>query len=233
MTATQYLAVRYGRNTNSQPYGARSADAAEQLGDERKQFNSINLNHNWVLGGSKLNEFIFQYADFANAISANSLDPYHHVPERRLDRRRTSTRRSRRSRRSISSVMTSPGTSPDGRPRPRLQGRRELHQRAAAFHHVQHRHGRLRLHASDANDINGPISNVTLNGGDGRRQHPELAVRDLHPGRLAPDRSPDAESWFPLRLQRRLGDRPVQEPELRDPPERGTRRTSRGHAGVP
>jgi outer membrane receptor protein involved in Fe transport len=28
-----------------------------------------------VLGGAKLNEFIFQFADFANAISANSLDP--------------------------------------------------------------------------------------------------------------------------------------------------------------
>ena len=28
-----------------------------------------------MLGGSKLNEFIFQYADFGNAITANSLDP--------------------------------------------------------------------------------------------------------------------------------------------------------------
>jgi outer membrane receptor protein involved in Fe transport len=30
-----------------------------------------------VLGGGKLNEFIFQYADFANAITANSGDPQH------------------------------------------------------------------------------------------------------------------------------------------------------------
>ncbi len=39
------------------------------------------MNHNWVLGGSKLNEFIFQYADFANNITANSQDPYELFPD--------------------------------------------------------------------------------------------------------------------------------------------------------
>jgi Carboxypeptidase regulatory-like domain/TonB dependent receptor len=76
MTATQYLAVRYGRNTNSQPYGADPLVPPSGWGTSENSFNSINVNHNWVLGGSKLNEFIFQYADFANAIGANSLDPY-------------------------------------------------------------------------------------------------------------------------------------------------------------
>ena len=47
------------------------------------EFNSFNVNHNWVLGGSKLNEFIFQYADFANAITANSARPDRDLPERR------------------------------------------------------------------------------------------------------------------------------------------------------
>ena len=75
MTATQYLAVRYGRNTNSQPYGADPLVPPSGWGTSSNSFNSINLNHNWVLAGSKLNEFIFQYADFANAITANSLDP--------------------------------------------------------------------------------------------------------------------------------------------------------------
>ena len=75
MTATQYLAVRYGRNTNSQPYGADPLIPPSGWGQSSNEFNSINLNHNWVLGGARLNEFIFQYADFANAITANSLDP--------------------------------------------------------------------------------------------------------------------------------------------------------------
>jgi outer membrane receptor protein involved in Fe transport len=77
---SQYLSVRYGRNTNSQPYGAGPQATVNNWGVSENTFNSINVNHNWVLGGSKLNEFIFQYADFGNAISANSLDPYQIFP---------------------------------------------------------------------------------------------------------------------------------------------------------
>ena len=70
-----YLAVRYGRNTNSQPYGADPRTVFSGWGQSANTFNSINANHNLVLGGSKLNEIIVQYADFGNAITANSLDP--------------------------------------------------------------------------------------------------------------------------------------------------------------
>ncbi len=80
LNASQYLAVRYGRNTNSQPYGADPLVPPSGWGTSTNNFNSINLNHNWVLGGSKLNEFIFQYADFGNAITANSLDPNRSFP---------------------------------------------------------------------------------------------------------------------------------------------------------
>ena len=80
VTASQYLAVRYGRNTNSQPYGAAPNVPPNGWGTSENSFNSINLNHNWVIGGSKLNEFIFQYADFRNHIGANSQDPYELFP---------------------------------------------------------------------------------------------------------------------------------------------------------
>jgi outer membrane receptor protein involved in Fe transport len=80
LTAAQYLAVRYGRNTNSQPYGADPRVPPSGWGTSKNSFNSINLNHNWVLGGSKLNEFIFQYADFSNNIGANSGDPQEIFP---------------------------------------------------------------------------------------------------------------------------------------------------------
>jgi hypothetical protein len=75
INAAQYLAVRYGLNTNSQPYGVSPQSPPSGWGESANEFNSINVNHNWVLGGSKLNEFIFQYADFSNSITANSLDP--------------------------------------------------------------------------------------------------------------------------------------------------------------
>ena len=80
LTPTQYLTVRYGRNTNSQPYGAGPQAVVNNWGVSANTFNSINANHNWVLGGSRLNEFIFQYADFGNAITANSLDPFQQFP---------------------------------------------------------------------------------------------------------------------------------------------------------
>jgi hypothetical protein len=75
LAAAQYLSVRYGRNNNSQPYGASPSNTPDNWGDSSNKLNSINLNHNWVLGGSKLNEFIFQYADFANNIAARSNEP--------------------------------------------------------------------------------------------------------------------------------------------------------------
>ena len=73
LSAAQYLSVRYGRNNNSQPYGAAPNSTPDNWGDSKNKFNSINLNHNWVLGGSKLNEFIFQFADFSNHIAARSV----------------------------------------------------------------------------------------------------------------------------------------------------------------
>ena len=72
ITPSQYLSVRYGRNTNSQVYGATTRRVTDSWGDSTNKFNSINMNHNWVLGGSKLNEFVFQYADFGNNVTART-----------------------------------------------------------------------------------------------------------------------------------------------------------------
>ena len=80
MAANQYLSARYGRNQNSQPSGANAKTPVNGWGNSENEFNSFNVNHNWVLAGTRLNEFIFQYADFANHISANSSDPYQVFP---------------------------------------------------------------------------------------------------------------------------------------------------------
>jgi hypothetical protein len=82
MNAAQYLSVRYGFNNNSQPYGAARLSTFDNWGDSSNKFNSINLNHNWVMGGAKLNEFIFQYADFRNNISSRSSEPNQTFPNR-------------------------------------------------------------------------------------------------------------------------------------------------------
>jgi outer membrane receptor protein involved in Fe transport len=80
LNAAQYLSVRYGYNQNSQPYGTTPNSPPNSWGVSTNKFQSINLNHNWVVGGSRLNEFIFQYATFKNAITANSLDPRQSFP---------------------------------------------------------------------------------------------------------------------------------------------------------
>ncbi len=80
LTASQYLSVRYGRNTNSQVYGAATRSVPDNWGDSTNKFNSINLNHNWVLGGGALNEFVFQYADFDNHVAARTGDPQQTFP---------------------------------------------------------------------------------------------------------------------------------------------------------
>jgi TonB dependent receptor len=80
LNASQYLSVRYARNNNSQPYNAAPNSTFDNWGDSLNKFNSINLNHNAVLGGSKLNEFIFQYADFANTVASRSNRPNESFP---------------------------------------------------------------------------------------------------------------------------------------------------------
>jgi len=80
LSPQQYLSVRYGYNKNNQPYGVDPLVPPNGWGESTNKFNSINANHNTVLGGAKLNEFIFQYADFDNAITANSLDPSQTFP---------------------------------------------------------------------------------------------------------------------------------------------------------
>jgi len=80
LNANQFLSVRYGRDTNSQPYNAAPNSTFNNWGDSANKYNSINFNHNWVMSGSKLNEFIFQFADFGNTIASRSSKPNESFP---------------------------------------------------------------------------------------------------------------------------------------------------------
>ena len=80
VSPAQYLTVRYGFNNNSQPYNAARNSTFDNWGDSTNKFHSLNVNHNWVAGGSKLNEFIFQYADFRNNIASRSSAPSENFP---------------------------------------------------------------------------------------------------------------------------------------------------------
>jgi hypothetical protein len=80
LSPNQFLSVRYGYDKDTQPYGAAPNSTYDNWGDSTNSYNSINVNHNWVLSGSKLNEFIFQFADFSNNIASRSSAPNQSFP---------------------------------------------------------------------------------------------------------------------------------------------------------
>src|SRR5688572_16111152 len=68
LSPDNFLGVRYGYNDNNQPYGASAQAPPENWGDSKNKFHSVNANLNSVLGGGKVNEFVFQYSYFKNQI---------------------------------------------------------------------------------------------------------------------------------------------------------------------
>ncbi|MBI2188570.1 MAG: TonB-dependent receptor [Acidobacteria bacterium] len=79
-TPAHYLAFRYARDTNSQPTGAGLRAARSSWATSDNTYNSANVNHNWVLRGSMLNELVFQYSDFVNDIPATGAGPHLRFP---------------------------------------------------------------------------------------------------------------------------------------------------------
>jgi hypothetical protein len=80
LSTDHYLSVRYGFNNNSQPYGASPLSPPENWGLSKNSFHSVNANLNSVLGGGRLNEFVFQYSYFKNNIAENSNLPTEQFP---------------------------------------------------------------------------------------------------------------------------------------------------------
>jgi hypothetical protein len=171
LDARQYLTVRYGRNQNSQPYGAAPNATPDNWGDSKNKFNSINFNHNASLSGSKLNEFVFQYADFDNHISARSQDAYESFPN---------------------GVTTGQNiNSPQSTAQKKYQFRDDFSWHVAGKGGLGHdfkvganfiNEPRLFITFNTGkgviqynlltNDVNGPVSNVTLNDGDSHANIP-------------------------------------------------------------
>jgi hypothetical protein len=165
LNPSNYVAVRYGRNENTQPYGASPQTPPNGWGTSENTFNSINANYNWVVGESMLNEFIFQYADFRNHIGANSTDPFEIFPNQ-------------------VSVGQSPNT-PQTTEQKKWQFRNDFSWHRAGWGGVGHdfkagvnfiNEPRLFItfnsgkgvlqHTHLTDDRNGPLGNVTMNDGD-------------------------------------------------------------------
>ncbi len=76
----QYLQVRYGFQKNTDKYGASALATPDSLGTVTNKYQSILAGHSFQIGTDSLNEFVFQYTTFENAITADSTAPYLYFP---------------------------------------------------------------------------------------------------------------------------------------------------------
>jgi hypothetical protein len=72
LSPKQYFAVRYGRDHNTQPSGAATNAAYSTWATSTNSYDSVNLNHNWVVGRSSLNEVVLQFSNYLNETPANT-----------------------------------------------------------------------------------------------------------------------------------------------------------------
>jgi outer membrane receptor protein involved in Fe transport len=173
VSANQYLSVRYGRNQNSQPYGASAVKPPNGWGTSENSFNSFNINHNLVVGGDRLNEFIFQYADFRNHIGANSTDPYQSFPNG-------------------VSVGQSPNT-------PQTTEQKKWQFRDDFSWHVSGMGGVGHDFKAGVNFINEPRLYITFNSGKGVLQHTHLDDTVSGPLSVVTMNDGNAEANIPLK----------------------------------
>ena len=129
------------------------------------------MNHNASLSGSKLNEFVFQYADFDNHISARSQTPYESFPNgvtigQNINSPQTTAQKKYQFRDDFSwHVAGKGGLGHDFKAgvnfinEPRLFITFNTGKGVIQYTHL-------------TNDVNGPVSNVTLNDGDSHANIP-------------------------------------------------------------
>jgi hypothetical protein len=75
VSASQFLQVRYGYQKNSELYGVYANHTPDSFGTILNKYSSILAGLQSQLGQRALNEFVFQYTKFDNAITPNSDNP--------------------------------------------------------------------------------------------------------------------------------------------------------------
>jgi outer membrane receptor protein involved in Fe transport len=163
LTPAQYVAVRYGRNDNTQPYNAALRNAQSAWSTSTNEFNSINMNHNWVVGESRLNEFIFQYADFKNNIPLSSSEPYLLFPNGvQAGAHPNTPQATEQTKWQFRDDFTWTMTGMGGLAHDLKAGASWIHE---PHLFITFNGGKVPQLTMASNDINGPVQLVTLNGG--------------------------------------------------------------------
>jgi hypothetical protein len=80
INAKQYLQVRYGYQKNSDKYGVGPLTAPSALGTVTNKYSSVLAGWTAQMSADMLNEFVFQYTRFDDAITAASAEPSLYYP---------------------------------------------------------------------------------------------------------------------------------------------------------
>jgi len=75
ITPSQFMQVRYGYQKNTDKYGAGPQAVPSSLGTLANEYESILGGHSWTFGSSRVNEFVYQWTNFDNGITADSNEP--------------------------------------------------------------------------------------------------------------------------------------------------------------
>jgi hypothetical protein len=147
LTPSQFVAVRYGRNTNSQVYSAEPRRVPDNWGDSTNTFNSINLNHNWVLGRVEAERVHLPVRGLRKSHRRADDGTAAEFPERRQHRLQHQHAADHRPAQVPVPRRLLVARDGQGRPRPRHESRRQLHSRAEVVRHLQLGQLRLRVYA--------------------------------------------------------------------------------------
>jgi hypothetical protein len=162
-TPTHWVSLRYARDTNSQPAGAGLRAARSSWATSHNTYDSVNANHNWVVGQSSLNELVFQYSKFLNDIPATGLGPHLRFPNgvstgTSLVAPQSTEQTKWQLRDDISWTMTGAGLGHQFR-----AGVNWIHEPHLFVNVAQ---GTSGIFTMGANDVNGPVTSILVIGGN-------------------------------------------------------------------
>lgn len=162
ISAAQYLQVRYGYQKNADKYGAGQLALPSSLGTLTNEYESYLLGHTWTLGSSRVNDFVFQYTTFDNAITADSDEPALFFPSGVTSGQNINTPQTTVQEKSQFKDDFSWGSNFGGRRHDFKAGAAWVHEPVLGGSFTTGTSGQFTLRDDDPNS---PVTQITVNGG--------------------------------------------------------------------
>jgi hypothetical protein len=157
---SHYMSLRYASDRSSQPAGAAATAAYSSWTTSSNTFDSVNINHNWVIGRS-LNEVVVQYSGYVNDVPVNRPGPSYRFTNGVVGGANAAPQRVEQTkwqfRDDYSRTLAGLGLSHEFR-----AGASWIHEPRLSINSSQGRDG---LYMLSGTDLNGPVTQVMVIGG--------------------------------------------------------------------